>query len=249
MESIGVQDWAVDRFSQKPSGEPVLIGTSLYRANASTMDAILEIDRRMFHSNVRPATGEDFASSRYRGVTIIPPECKDWVLTRAFDGGEGLDEFSRTHRNTTLDEILSMARKEADGVSHVVFRPAFPDDIARELSPEDWERSWKTYADLDKLYEYNPTIYAVLFAVALAVVSYFITEPWRLVTAAVAAVAAIRVVYRIGYGSGTNAGFSQGVRTGVSIGVDKLAADLDKADPQWRWRGIFARVGKPGQRI
>jgi hypothetical protein len=227
------------------------------------MEAIIEIERRYWRdrARLRPAEAKDFedlesGSFKVDGVRILPPDCKDWVLIRDLNTGFAGELSSHTHRNTTLENIIKLAREQADGVRSVAFRPAFPDEIAKELSREDWAGVWKTFEIMATHWrsdtgfvivgKYAPGIYSYILIVALALLTYFVTE-WRVYAGTVLGLATVRLIYKIGVATGAEHGFSHGVETGLPLGIEKLTADLDKAEPHWRWRGIIANVGKPGQ--
>jgi len=127
------------------------LGPHVYVADRETMETVLEIDRKMFpNARIREATEEDWTQIRERnlGYTDLKPECRDWTVTTSFDG----QSWPLVYRDKSLDEILEIAKRKADGHSGVYFRPAreeevkgFDDEVAedqRRLLQQQKRYSW-----------------------------------------------------------------------------------------------------------
>jgi len=247
MEATTLQDWAIEHYFPKADGGQVLVGTDVYRTDAQTVEGILGIERRCWGDRVRLRLAEpqDFDGKRnpFAHIKILPPDCKNWVLIGMVDG-EIISK--RTYRDTTLEDFIKLASESANGYESIDLRPAFPDDIAKDLSSEDWAGAWKIYEAAARSELDAPGIGSLVILVGLALLVFFVPQ-WRLYAGPILGLAAIRLIYKVGVAAGARQGFSHGVGTGVPLGIEKLAADLDEREPQWRWREIIASVGKPGQ--
>ena len=115
-----------------------------------------------------------------------------------------------------------------DGVSNVIFRPAFPDEVAKELSSEEWLKVRTDYDKYPAGYR-RPGISSAVVIGSLAIVAYALPA-WRLYTEVVLALAIVRVVVLFFAAGGHRAGYEYGFQSGVSLGVEKLAAEIDREE-------------------
>jgi hypothetical protein len=253
MEATTVQDWAIEHYSPTADGGQVLHRTDVYRTDAQAIEGILRIERRCWGDRIRlrPAEPQDFDGKMnpFGHIKILPPDCKNWVLAGMVDG-EIISR--RTHRDTTLEDCIKLASEGADGYESVDLRPAFADDLAKDLSSEDWLKvrsNYDKWVPIATGYK-PPGITSLIVIFGFALFAYLVPE-WRLYTGMALGLAAVRLVVKFFAAGAHRAGYEYGFQSGVSDGVDRLAAKIDKTEPKdwcenWRWREIIASVGKPG---
>jgi hypothetical protein len=82
----------------------------------------------------RLATSEEIQDLEERGYVVrLDPSCGDWMLSKGFED----KTWPEIHRDTSLKDVLVLARKKADGICGIFLRPA----TQVEMKKDDEERA------------------------------------------------------------------------------------------------------------